>query len=183
MAGGGGAQRSTTRSSSSAPASPGSAPRSSSTRPVSATSSCSRRATGSAARGTGTPTPGSPSTSRRSATSSRSRSAATGRGCTRPGHELKAYAEHCVDKYGVRDRIRLNTKVVGADLRRGARTPGGSRPPTESSITRALRDRRDGGVQPAEAARHPAASRRSPGPRCTPRAGITRWTCAASASP
>jgi cation diffusion facilitator CzcD-associated flavoprotein CzcO len=31
-----------------------------------------------------------------------------------PGRELKAYAEHCVDKYGVRDRIRLNTKVVGA---------------------------------------------------------------------
>jgi cation diffusion facilitator CzcD-associated flavoprotein CzcO len=31
-----------------------------------------------------------------------------------PGKELKAYAEHCVDKYGVRDRIRLNTKVVGA---------------------------------------------------------------------
>ena len=31
-----------------------------------------------------------------------------------PGEELKAYAEHCVDKYGVRDRIRLNTKVVGA---------------------------------------------------------------------
>jgi cation diffusion facilitator CzcD-associated flavoprotein CzcO len=31
-----------------------------------------------------------------------------------PGKELKAYAEHCVDKYGLRDRIRLNTKVVGA---------------------------------------------------------------------
>ena len=31
-----------------------------------------------------------------------------------PGNELKAYAEHCVDKYGVRDRIRLNSKVVGA---------------------------------------------------------------------
>ncbi|MGA2162969.1 MAG: NAD(P)/FAD-dependent oxidoreductase [Solirubrobacteraceae bacterium] len=31
-----------------------------------------------------------------------------------PGTELKAYAEHCVDKYGVRDRIRLNTEVVGA---------------------------------------------------------------------
>ena len=31
-----------------------------------------------------------------------------------PGRELKAYAEDCVDKYGVRDRIRLNTKVVGA---------------------------------------------------------------------
>jgi cation diffusion facilitator CzcD-associated flavoprotein CzcO len=31
-----------------------------------------------------------------------------------PGHELKAYAEHCVDKYGVRERIRLGIKVVGA---------------------------------------------------------------------
>src|SRR5438128_2418056 len=31
-----------------------------------------------------------------------------------PGNELKAYAEHCVDKYHVRDRIRLHTKVVGA---------------------------------------------------------------------
>ncbi len=31
-----------------------------------------------------------------------------------PGNELKAYAEHCVDKYGVRGRIRLNTKVIGA---------------------------------------------------------------------
>src|ERR1700680_149827 len=33
-----------------------------------------------------------------------------------PGKELKAYAEHCVDKYRVRDRIRLNTKGVGARL-------------------------------------------------------------------
>jgi cation diffusion facilitator CzcD-associated flavoprotein CzcO len=30
-----------------------------------------------------------------------------------PGEELKAYAEHCVDKYGVRSRTRLNTKAVG----------------------------------------------------------------------
>jgi cation diffusion facilitator CzcD-associated flavoprotein CzcO len=29
-----------------------------------------------------------------------------------PGTELKAYAEHCVDSYGVRPRLRLNTKVV-----------------------------------------------------------------------
>src|SRR3954451_8808530 len=33
-----------------------------------------------------------------------------------PGNELKAYAEHCVDRYGLRDRIRLNTKVVGAQF-------------------------------------------------------------------
>src|SRR5262249_53923150 len=31
-----------------------------------------------------------------------------------PGRELKAYAEDCVDKYGLRDRIRLHTRVVGA---------------------------------------------------------------------
>jgi len=33
-----------------------------------------------------------------------------------PGEELKAYAEDCVSKYGVRDRIRLNTKVTGASF-------------------------------------------------------------------
>jgi cation diffusion facilitator CzcD-associated flavoprotein CzcO len=31
-----------------------------------------------------------------------------------PGAELKAYAEHCVAKYRLRDRIRLHTKVTGA---------------------------------------------------------------------
>src|SRR5947209_13888511 len=31
-----------------------------------------------------------------------------------PGHELKAYAEHCVDKYGLRPKIRFGTKVLGA---------------------------------------------------------------------
>jgi cation diffusion facilitator CzcD-associated flavoprotein CzcO len=31
-----------------------------------------------------------------------------------PGRELKAYADHCTDKYRVRDRFRLNTKVTGA---------------------------------------------------------------------
>jgi cation diffusion facilitator CzcD-associated flavoprotein CzcO len=33
-----------------------------------------------------------------------------------PGRELKAYAEHCTDKYGVRDHIRLNTKVTAASF-------------------------------------------------------------------
>jgi cation diffusion facilitator CzcD-associated flavoprotein CzcO len=33
-----------------------------------------------------------------------------------PGEELKAYAEHCVDRYGLRDRIRLNTLVVAAEF-------------------------------------------------------------------
>jgi cation diffusion facilitator CzcD-associated flavoprotein CzcO len=31
-----------------------------------------------------------------------------------PGHELKAYAEHCTDKYRLRPKIRFNTKVLGA---------------------------------------------------------------------
>ena len=31
-----------------------------------------------------------------------------------PGRELKAYAEHCVDKYRLRRKIRFNTKVLGA---------------------------------------------------------------------
>ncbi len=33
-----------------------------------------------------------------------------------PGRELKAYAEHCVDKYGVRPKIRFRNKVVGAEF-------------------------------------------------------------------
>src|SRR6187551_1147896 len=33
-----------------------------------------------------------------------------------PGRELKAYAEHCVDKYGLRPKIRFKTKVLGADF-------------------------------------------------------------------
>jgi cation diffusion facilitator CzcD-associated flavoprotein CzcO len=33
-----------------------------------------------------------------------------------PGDELKAYAEHCVDKYGLRERIRLHTPVVAAEF-------------------------------------------------------------------
>jgi cation diffusion facilitator CzcD-associated flavoprotein CzcO len=31
-----------------------------------------------------------------------------------PGHELRAYAERCVSNYGLRSRIRFNTKVLGA---------------------------------------------------------------------
>ncbi|CAM4333319.1 4-hydroxyacetophenone monooxygenase [Mycobacterium basiliense] len=33
-----------------------------------------------------------------------------------PGRELKAYAEHCVDKYRIRSRIRFDTKVLGAEF-------------------------------------------------------------------
>jgi cation diffusion facilitator CzcD-associated flavoprotein CzcO len=31
-----------------------------------------------------------------------------------PGAELKRYADHCIDKYGIRDRIRFGTRVTGA---------------------------------------------------------------------
>ena len=31
-----------------------------------------------------------------------------------PGRELRGYAEHCADKYGIRSKIRFNTKVVDA---------------------------------------------------------------------
>ena len=31
-----------------------------------------------------------------------------------PGRELKAYAEHCVDKYAIRSRVRFNTKITSA---------------------------------------------------------------------
>ncbi|MDF2584412.1 MAG: monooxygenase, partial [Mycobacterium sp.] len=31
-----------------------------------------------------------------------------------PGHELKAYADHCVAKYGIASRIRFGTEVTAA---------------------------------------------------------------------
>jgi cyclohexanone monooxygenase len=33
-----------------------------------------------------------------------------------PGNELQAYAAHCVNKYGLRSRIRFGTKVLRADF-------------------------------------------------------------------
>jgi cyclohexanone monooxygenase len=33
-----------------------------------------------------------------------------------PGHELRAYAEHCVDKYNLRPKIRFGTEVLGAEF-------------------------------------------------------------------
>jgi cation diffusion facilitator CzcD-associated flavoprotein CzcO len=33
-----------------------------------------------------------------------------------PGQELRAYAEHCADKYGIRPKIRFNTKVLAAEF-------------------------------------------------------------------
>src|SRR5690349_6099586 len=32
-----------------------------------------------------------------------------------PGDELKAYAEDCVDRFGLRDRLQLNTLITGAE--------------------------------------------------------------------
>ncbi len=32
-----------------------------------------------------------------------------------PGRELRAYAEHCVEKYAIRSRIRFHTKVIAAE--------------------------------------------------------------------
>jgi cyclohexanone monooxygenase len=32
------------------------------------------------------------------------------------GNELKAYAEHCADKYGIRSKIRFNTKVLAVEF-------------------------------------------------------------------
>jgi len=32
------------------------------------------------------------------------------------GHELKAYADRCVDKYGFATKMRFNTKVRSADF-------------------------------------------------------------------
>ena len=69
------------------------------------------------------------------------------------GEELKAYAEHCVDSYGLRSRIRFGSKVSGASFdedqhlwrRAGRRTPDHGTP----------RGRRHRRVQPAEAAGHP----------------------------
>ncbi len=37
-----------------------------------------------------------------------------------PGAELRAYAEHCADKYGLRRKVRFNTRVLGATFDTGA---------------------------------------------------------------
>lgn len=36
-----------------------------------------------------------------------------------PGHELRAYAEDCVDAYGLRERVRLGTRVTSAAFDEG----------------------------------------------------------------
>ena len=86
------------------------------------------RATASAAPGTGTAIRASPSTSRRSATSSPSSPRATGRASTRPGEELRGYAERCADRYGLRDRRPLRDRGSTAPPSTRTSTCGGSRP-------------------------------------------------------
>ena len=55
----------------------------------------------------------------------------------RPGRELKAYAEDCVDRYGLRSRIRLEHEGHRRDVRRRSRTSGGSRSPNGRRSRRA----------------------------------------------
>ena len=98
-----------------------------------------------------------------------------------PGRELKRYAERCVDKYGIRDRIRFDTRVTHAafderdDLWRLETQDGESDPRRASSST------------PPARCRSPSTPRStgwtsSAASRCTRRAGTTPWTCAASGS-
>ena len=79
-----------------------------------------------------------------------------------PGNELKAYAEHCVDSYGLRSRIRLNAKVTCGDLRRRA-APLAPDHATVATDHGALPGRRDRGLHPAQAARRSPGSTTSPG--------------------
>src|SRR3954468_11834592 len=97
-----------------------------------------------------------------------------------PGDELKAYAEHCVDKYGIRDRIRLNTEIVAAEFDDDAHV---------WRLTTGAGDeiRRARWWAPPESSHTPSrrtspASTTSPACSCTPRAGITTRSSAASAS-
>ena len=92
-----------------------------------------------------------------------------------PGVELKAYAEDCVDKYGVRDRIRFNTRVVEATFDETAR-PLATRDRRRGHDHRAARDQRRRRAVAAEVsgARRPRPISRAS--RCTPRAGTTPST-------
>ena len=70
-----------------------------------------------------------------------------------PGRELKAYAEHCVEKYGLRPKIRFNTKVVSvvfddeSDLWTIETDSGGT-------VTARFLDQRGGRADDPAAARH-----------------------------
>ena len=90
------------------------------------------------------------------------------------GHELKAYAEHCADKYGIRPKIRLNSTVVDAtfddehDLWRLNLESG------ERITARFLINA--GGVLTIPKLPDIAGSTASTASPCTPRAGITPKT-------
>ena len=90
------------------------------------------------------------------------------------GNELKAYAEHCADKYGIRSKIRFNTKVLAAEfddersLWRVQLDPGGASPPALCSTPAAC--------SPCRSRRTSTASTPSAAPPCTPPAGTTAWT-------
>ena len=97
-----------------------------------------------------------------------------------PGNELKAYAEHCMDEYGLRSRTRLNTAVGGATFDEENhfwRLEIAGRPGDH----RALRGRSDRHLQPVRSRPTSPGSRASPARSCTRRAGTTTRTCAASA--
>ena len=60
-----------------------------------------------------------------------------------PGDELKAYAEDCVDHYGLRPRLRLDTAITGAKWDEGDRlwhleANGGE--PVRADTAKAMRD-------------------------------------------
>ena len=97
-----------------------------------------------------------------------------------PGDGAAAYAEDCVDRHGLPAKARFGTRVTGAAFDEDAHawTLDDAR---WRGDRRAPRDRRDRRPHQPEDARHPGRRRRSPARRSTPRAGTTRWTCAASA--
>ena len=113
--------RRTSSTSSSAPGSPASAPRSSSRRTASATSWSSRRAPTSAAPGATTPTPARRATSRASSTRSPSRPTPTGRSSYSPQPEIQAYIQR------VAERVR-HARPVRLRHRRRRRRLGRRRP-------------------------------------------------------
>ena len=134
----------------------------------------SRPARDPAAPGTGTRIPVSPLTFRRSPTSSRSRRARTGRAPTRRARELKAYAEHCVDKYGAATEDPVQHQGARRGFRRG-RQPVARRPRHRRRGHRPVpgqRQRRADHAQPARHRRRRLLRRRDHAHRAVgPRAG------------
>ena len=98
-----------------------------------------------------------------------------------PGKELKAYAEDCVDKYGLRDRIRLGTKVIGAEFDEQShvwRIADGRRRDGHGTF----RDRGDRRLLPAKAARDPGHRDVRRDDDALGALGSLRSSCAASGS-